>query len=823
MAVNQEPGGSQGDNPNADAWASLELDARLGEMEANPDRLNNFEGEHETGASTRTGEYMTLYSGKNGMYAAAPDGTPLNNAKRKEMARMMHDAEDLLTYEEDERYKDYIARERSKIGTVYKSRDDFHHKVVSRIKRLEENSKPSKESDDKIELGEVKIEGIKQLDQRFDEEKEKELGSVEKELANLQPALAEFYAKNRRLIVGKENRAKFEEKRGEYGRILDKYLRLKAGKICENGRQKLSGELQEKIDAKISEIGEKLTEFSKNETDGTKTQEEVDNEKARLAEEARAEIQAWYDERWKGLKTDVNAKFLEEFIAKETELEGETIKALDGYGKNSGFVVRNCRKFVSKVLNNKVLKITLAAAGLAGLAFTVGGIAAGAVTVSFAAPTVGSAAIGALKGAVSGGIMSRQDSKVSKVRGFASAEDMKSQLEKIDATEENPDVKSVTDWLIGEYGKANDKDRKGNRKRTAVAVGLGAAMGGLASGLQIGKNIQKTTYETKIVDHDPITYKPQYGAANVDVSPNHGYLQIFEQVGGNPSNKAQWDQAFKITEQVAQKYGVVSDMSKGVIAPKGMPEILPGKPSTWDSTSQQFLNDILDSWAANGLIPRTAIGGDPIYGLVPTGISQEFVKDSIKSFIVEHVPAVLTGALAGSIGNREKLTNTPPAGNSPEPSDAAPEGETTDSPESSDAAPDGETNSPEPAPTANPNQPSPTPESDTIAGGPLTDYDRVAIDYYSDLYSQTKESNPSKTEDEMRLAFIGALGQRLGYPGFEDISKANEALSNLTEEQRDRLEGIYRQVVRKAIEKTLQKNGFSPRMIEEYFANNPTT
>ena len=84
-------------------------------MEANPDRLDNFEGEQNIrGASDRNEEYMTINSGEKGMYAGS-----INNAKRKEMARMMHDAEDLQTFEEDEKYADYIRREREKIGTVY--------------------------------------------------------------------------------------------------------------------------------------------------------------------------------------------------------------------------------------------------------------------------------------------------------------------------------------------------------------------------------------------------------------------------------------------------------------------------------------------------------------------------------------------------------------------------------------------------------------------------------------------------------------------------------------------------------------------------------
>lgn len=108
--------------------------ARLGEMEANPDRLEKFEGEHIRGPRDRGAEYATLHNGEeNGMYAGS-----INNAKRKEMARMMHDAEDMQTFASEDKYKDYIEREREKIGTVYKNQDDFNHKIASHIRRLKE-------------------------------------------------------------------------------------------------------------------------------------------------------------------------------------------------------------------------------------------------------------------------------------------------------------------------------------------------------------------------------------------------------------------------------------------------------------------------------------------------------------------------------------------------------------------------------------------------------------------------------------------------------------------------------------------------------------
>ena len=681
------------------------LYARLKEMDDNPDRLDNFEGEHQRGANDRNGEYTNLYTGEKGMYAAAPDGSPLNNAKRKEMARMMHDAEDLQTFEEDDRYKDYIARERAKIGSVYKNRDDFHHRVVARIKRLEQQSKqktseanpeqqpsgdetaeeplqlpvpvtgetpqqpdpntgetpqlpgpvvgeiPQLPGPTKIEIGEI---NLKTIEQSFAEIKAEDTKKAKERLDNLTPRIAELYARNRRLIVGGKNRTDFEKIRGEYGEIMDQYLRLKTGETFNKEKEKLGERLEQKLDELKADIEAKLTEFSKSEIGGPyKTQEEVDAEKTRLVDEANRAVQAWYDEQYNGIRTKINAEFLRGLVDQEVELEKATTDALD----NGSF----CRKVVSKVLNNRVLKGTLVAAGMAGLAFTgvgvIGGLAAGTMSLGLAYTGTG-VALGAASGGLGSLLMSRQDSKVSKVRGFADAEEIANEMRGIDVTNENAGTKNVADWLMAQYGDANRQDHSSNRRRTLIATSMGAAMGALASGLQFNKPSTGSYSKPEISGHRPVEYRPQLGAENVDVSPNHGYLQIFEQVGGDP-NSAQWDEAFKITQQVAQKYKVVSDMGKGVISP-GLPELLPGKPSTWDATSQQFLNDIINEWGAKGCIPRVKTGGEAIWTTV-TKTVPTMIKDSFWGYLARgsaDVAAAGTGAIIGNMGRRDGIATS---------------------------------------------------------------------------------------------------------------------------------------------------------------------
>ena len=647
----------------------------------------------------------------------------------------------------------------------------------------------------KIEIGDINIRGVEQT---FNEIKKEDLEKAEKSLSELQPQIAELYARNRRLIVGGKNRAEFERVKGEYGKIMDQYLRLKTGETFENEKRALGGRLEQKLDELKADIEAKLTEFSKSEIGGPyRTQEEVDAEKAKLIKEAETAVKEWYDKEYAGIKTKVNTEFLEGLIKQETDLEKATTNALD----NGSF----CRKFVSKVLNNKVLKGALVTAGMVGLAATgVGiatGLAAGTLAVGFNLTGAGFA-LGAAKGGLGAALMSRQDSKVSKVRGFASREDIAKQIGEMDVTGENADTKVVSSWLMEQYNQANQQDRSSNLKRTAVSTGIGALLGGLASGLHFDKTINRTTTTTEIIDHNPIEYKPQLGAENVNVSPNHGYLQIFEQVGGDPNNAAQWDEAFKITQQIAQKYGVVSDMGKGVISPTGAPELLPGSPSTWDTTSQQFLNDILNTWASKGCIPGIRTGGDAIWGPVERTVPH-LIKNSIVGYLARGTAYATGAAIGGAIGgagrgdgsteaNRPTSTSgaesRPPENRTPEPENRTPESNTQNSepnppaPESNDAAPE------------SPESPE-SPEADSSVEESVV-VDR-AIESYNNLLGEEGIS-----EEDIRWAVIAELANSLSYPGnFSPDDDIEVSFSNLSDEQKNHLETLYNQVVAEAAER----------------------
>ena len=690
------------------------LDARLKEMEDNPDRFERFEGEHRRGASNRASEYTTLNAGQNGMYAAGPDGTPLNNAARKEMARMMHDAEDLQTFEENQKYADYIAREREKIGTVYKNRDDFNHKVVARLKRLDQrdtttapqnenvtsdaktpdenqpdsSSQPDdkKQPDDdvirlsdddvdvippdpnrffpgnrtpqipgpttinrapqitgptiidqapqlpgpttddkapqlpgpvqgeknKVEIGEINIDGI---EQKFAEDKSKELAAVEKELEALMPEMAELYARNRRLIVGNWNRAKFNKVRGEYSKLLDKCLKLRAEKTFEKGKHEITDKIDKRVEELRAKIEKELTEFAGGDLEKTeKSQEEIDAKKSEL-------------------------------IAQETKLEEATVHALD----KGSF----CRKFVNKVINNKALKIALVGAAAAGLAVTGVGLVAGGLSIGFSL-TAGGFATGALKGGLSGFLMSRQNSKNSAVRAFADESEIVRQLQGIDVTKQDASTANVAKWLMKQYGNASEKDRKSNVKKTAISVGLGAAIGGFTSGIKLGKNVTQEVSYSKQTGTNPINteYNIDANLSQVNQPQGTGLYKTMEQMG---VPKEKWDEALKIAYDIEPRYGL-SPGSNGVVPGFDgtigrLAEAYPGPINTWPDTAQAFITETAKEWAKQGLMPSDVIrtGGEPIYDII-TKTTTDFIPNAFMSFLTRATALAGAGALGGAIG-----------------------------------------------------------------------------------------------------------------------------------------------------------------------------
>ena len=502
------------------------------------------------------------------------------------------------------------------------------------------DSEETEENGNKVDLGEGTL---KNIEDTIDEDKAERLKEVEDKLDKMLPELAELYAKNRRIIVGAKNRADFIRVRDEYAKLLDESLKLKSEATFNAGKSELSGKLQERVDELNQQIQTQLLEFVGGDPNNTtKTQEEVDAEKARLNEEAEKTLRAEYGDMIKELEANVNADFLSNYLEEAAKLEDATIDALD-----NGTI---CRKFVNKVINNKVLKGALIAAAAAGLAFTgVGlatGIAAGTMSVGLSY-TAGGVALGAGKGALMGGLMSRQNSKNSAVRGFVSEEEIKAQLESIDS--QDADTSNVANWLLKQYSDAKDQDLSSNRKRTALSVGIGAALGGLMSGVQINN-----------VDTHEVTDKVRVGTEpdkveidlydNVDVARGGGMYDSFTQMGGNPDDL---QRALDIAHDIDAKYSMVPGSNSITAGYNGQvgdfAHTYPGPISEWPDVAQGYMREVAEEWARQGLIPSHITSGGPIYDTVTRTVT-DYIPNAFMNFVARATATAGAGAIGGVIG-----------------------------------------------------------------------------------------------------------------------------------------------------------------------------
>ena len=496
------------------------------------------------------------------------------------------------------------------------------------------------ENKNKVDLGDPTV---KKLEIAIDEDKAERLKEIEDKLEKMLPELAELYARNRRIFVGAKNRADFVRVKGEYAKLLDEALKLKSEASFNAEMGELSGKLEKRAEELSQQVQEQLLEFVGSDPENTeKTQEEVDAERKRLIEEAEKTLRAEYGDMTKELETNVNADFLSNYLEEAAKLEDATIDALD-----NGTA---CRKFVNKVLNNKVLKGALIAAGVAGLAATgVGlgmGLAAGTMSVSLGY-TAGGIALGAGKGALMGSLMSRQNSKNSAVRGFVSEEELKSQLESINSEDEN--AASLADWLLNQYSGAKDQDLASNRKRTALSAGIGAALGGFMSGVHISNVTSHEVTDHVRVGTEPGKLEIDY-FDNVNVAKGGGMYDSFTQMGGNP-DKLQ--QALDIAHNIDAKYSMVPGSNSVTTGFNGQvgefAHTYPGPISEWPSVAQSYMEEVAEAWARAGLIPSHMTGGGPIYEDITRTVI-DYIPNAFMNFLARATATVGAGAIGGVIG-----------------------------------------------------------------------------------------------------------------------------------------------------------------------------
>ena len=469
------------------------------------------------------------------------------------------------------------------------------------------------------------------------------LQNAKADLDACKASLVESYAKSRRLIVGKNNRAKFIEDQTRYRESLNKYLRIQT-QIEDRTKQILCGRSME---SEANALNEKIKA-------GEITADEANQ----------ALVDKW-DEFQKERKTAVSAYFVKEYLNEQKDLENKTIYQIDNGNRY--------RKVVSKIINNKALRATLALAGIAGLATTGFGLAAGTLTVAFNPITVGGFAFGASKGAISAAIMSRQDSRNSAVRNFmGSKKEIRKQLEGIDP-ENDENVKNVTDWLLEQYSKASQADHASNVKRTAIAVGLGAAIGGFMSGVQIKSKTPDTNTGTSNTSNaggreTANSYSGQevpseVGSAKINEishAKGTGTQQLFREVGGDGDTYYS-SGAHDIMAEVVKRYGMTVGENDFTY---------PGPISEWPDTARAAFTEVANEWAKQGLLGNNTIPINPPINnpitdiadeVVGNALSQQFVNapNKLANRIIDATTVVGTGLLGGAIASRNNHITSP--------------------------------------------------------------------------------------------------------------------------------------------------------------------
>ena len=471
--------------------------------------------------------------------------------------------------------------------------------------------------------------------------------------------LAELYARSRRLIAGPGTREKFEEARKEYQQLLAEHLSNLGRTEYSAGFGDMSAEIQEAADRLAAENIRELTEFVGGDLEHpNKTPEEIEAKREELRRRAEAKLREQYPDMVNGLETAVTSRVIEEYARSRAELEEATIDALD-----NGSI---CRKVVSKIITNKWVKRALkvaAAAGLAVAAVGIGhGVAAGSLAVSLGY-TAGGAIAGAIRGGLAGALMSRQDSKTSAIRGYGS--DVAENIEERVNSGENITAETLASESMSDYATANRADLRSNRLRTAVSAGAGAAIGAAASGIHIDNITRTTTTKTdqvgtktelELIDTNkgrlkvgttPESY--EVDLSRIDVHEGAGLGEAFTDLGGDPANITE---AVRIANQFDASYGMVPG-SNGVVPGVGgqigdFAHTYPGTIDTWPQQAREYITQVAQKWAENGLIDATKIGGDPMYIDVVTPIYRVVetpIYSDVEKTVISYIPNLFYNAL----------------------------------------------------------------------------------------------------------------------------------------------------------------------------------
>ena len=299
-----------------------------------------------------------------------------------------------------------------------------------------------------------------------------------------------------------------------------------------------------------------------------------------------------------------------------------------------------------------------------------------------------------------------------------------------------------------QYSSANEADASSNKKRTAIAAGLGAAMGALMSGVQVDKiTSEEVTKEVK-TGTTPKQFEAKY-FDRVDIPEGHGAYDTFTQMGGDPDDL---QKALKIMHSIDHKYGLVPG-SNGETAGAGgavgnFAHTYPGLISEWPDVAQSYIEEVSKAWAKKGLIPSNTSGGEPIYDIA-TRVAEKRVPDAFVNFLARHVTPTIaagaTGAIVGGVGRANGVSRQTPLRSQQTPEIVSTSRDTISMPEIEALSPEADVNN-----------------------FPQAELDRMSAevnDALSQAAEQASASEESTAQEEFRDEVINRFGDLIGEQG----------------------------------------------------------
>ena len=470
--------------------------------------------------------------------------------------------------------------------------------------------------------------------------------------------LAELYAKNRRLLAGPGTREKFEAAKKEYQQLLVEHLSSLGHSEYTAGFGSLSTGIQTMATELAIKNNSELVSFAGGDLEHpTKTPEEIEAKREELRREAEAKMKEKYPDMVDGLETTVTSKIIEEYAKSRAELEEATIDALD-----NGTV---CRKAVSKIITNKWVKRGLMAAAAAGLAVAaVGmghGVADGSLAVSFGY-TAGGIMAGSIRGGLSGALMSRQDSKTSAIRNYG--DDVAGNIEERIKAGERITAEDLATEAMSDYATANQSDLRSNRLKTAVSAGVGATIGAAASGIHVDNVVHSTTTERVQTGTTPEQY--DVDLSKIDIHEGSGMGETFTDLGGDPTKISE---AVKIAHQFDSQYGMVPG-SNSIVPGAGdqvgdFAHTYPGTIDTWPQQAREYITQVAQKWAEDGLIDATKTGGEPIFSIVEKTVIN-YIPNLFYNALIQAEATVIPGVIGGTASlSKEPKQETPSSEETP--------------------------------------------------------------------------------------------------------------------------------------------------------------